>query len=80
MVNKTGPWSDEEEADLLALKAEGAILGKICKQLRRSPGAVCGKWNRMNGYKVPRERKTRNGDRTAWTDESLTQRWSDRKK
>lgn len=80
MVNKTGPWSDAETADLRALKADGVILGQICKKLRRSPGSVCGKWNRMNGYKVPRERKTRNGDRTAWTEESLTQRWADRKK
>ena len=80
MANKTGPWSDAETADLRALKAEGVILGQICKKLRRSKGAVCGKWNRMNGYKVPRERKTKNGDRTAWTDESLTERWADRKK
>ena len=80
MANKIGPWSDEEVSDLKALKAQGVVLRRICKQLGRSRGSVCGKWNRLNGYKPPYERKTKNGDRTAWTDESLIERWADRKK
>ena len=80
MANKTGPWSDEETSDLRALKAQGVVLRRICKQLGRSRGSVCGKWNRMNGYKFTRERKTKNGERTAWTEELLTERWADRKK
>lgn len=76
-------WSLEELAQLKAMKAAKEPLSVICKALGRTKGSVCGQWNRMNGYVVPKTARppTRSrSDPTAWTEASLTERWADRKK
>jgi len=74
-------WTELEKAKLRRLKVEGVKLPEIMRQLNKTKGQVCGQWNRMNGYKVPSRKKIDNrGDRTMWTDESLTERWADRRR
>ena len=72
-------WTSREKALLRQLKGEGVKLPEIMRRLNKTKGQVCGQWNRMNGYKVPGRKKVANrGDRTMWTDESLTERWAER--
>lgn len=44
-------WSPDEIAMLRALKAERRSLSYIAKQVKRTRGAVSGRWQRLNGYK-----------------------------
>lgn len=72
-------WFPAEVDRLRQLKADRVSLPKIMADLNRTKGEICGKWNRMNGYKSPSRKKVDNrGDKTMWTDEALTQRWADR--
>lgn len=74
-------WTEHEKTRLRQLKADGVQLPKIMAELNKTKGQVAGQWNRMNGYKAPERKKTSNrGDRTMWTEESLTERWADRRR
>lgn len=80
MARETRRWMNYELKTFLEMRKEGKTYREIGRKLHRTKNSVVGFANRQKGYKTTRNKKTQNNDRTAWTDESLTERWADRKR